>query len=279
VLHPVPFPPIPEDTALAAKKLFGKGNVYIRLGEHINELVSQLHPMAVDIYSKKYAQSNILYTMLVAFQYAEEFTDRQMLDALRNRVDLKYALHLPINFPSLHPDVLCECRKRLRKDPASRETFQTLLDGLTEFGLLKSTQERPSMAIHVINEVCTSNRLEMVVEAMLQALESVATADPEWLRQVSQPHWYVRYRRPARIAFWPSSMEKWKTQTMEIAADIQYFIQQIDRSDLPTTAFPEETQLLRQVWDEQFVQGIDDASRAPVMLWRPTECASCGQEI
>jgi hypothetical protein len=277
-LHPIQFPPIPEATVVAANSLFGKGNVYIRLGEHINELLFLLCPVNSEIPSQRSVQADLLHAMLVAFQFAEELTDRQMLEALRNRVDLKYALHLPMNYPNPRPMVLCECRQQLRTDPARRQNFQILLNGLTEFGLLKSSRERPSTALEVIDEVCTSNRLETVLEAMLHALEVMAAANVEWLRRIAKPHWYIRYSRPARLAFWPGSTEKWETMTMEIGADIQYLLEQIDRSDLPTIAFLQAAQLLKRVWEEQFEVRTDDAANTCVVHWRPTLCASCTQD-
>jgi hypothetical protein len=278
LLQPIPFPPIPEDTAAAAKTLFGKGNVYVRLGEHIDDLLSPLRLVESEVLPQRFAQTNLLHAMLVAFQYAEELTDRQMLEALRKRVDLKYALHLPLNIPGLHPNVLCQCRNHLRTDLASRQHFQILLDGLATFGLLKANRERPVLALEVVDEVCAGNRLELALDTMLHALETLAATNVEWLRRVAKPHWYVRYSRSARIAFWPGSTEKWKTMTMEIGADIHYLLGQIDQSDLPTIAFLQEAQLLRRVWEEQFEVYTDEATNTLVVHWRPTLCASCTQD-
>jgi hypothetical protein len=275
LFHPFPFPPVPGDTALAAKTMFGEGNAYMRLGEHINELFPLLSSMIHEIAGEKPRPTNILPSMLVAFQFAEELTDRQMLDALRNRVDLKYALHLPMNYPALPPDVLCECRKQLRFDPARREAFQILLDGIARFGLLQSDRERPSSALEVIDEVCASNRLDIVVEAMLQALESMAIANTEWLRHVARPHWYVRYNRRSKIHLWPNNRETWEAGVLAIGADIRYLLAEIDKSKLSILTSLPEVQLLKQAWQEQFDEGVNGESHTPKIHWRLTLCASC----
>jgi hypothetical protein len=278
LFHPFPFPPVPGDTARAAIGLFGKGNAYIRLGEHINELLSPLDPMMREIAGEKSAQTNILYITLVAFQFAEEFTDRQMLDALRRRVDLKYALHLPMNYPVLPSTVLCECRKQLRADPASRYAFQILLDGIAGFGLLQSDHAKPSSALEVIDEVCTGNRLDIVAEAMLQALESLASTNAEWLRQVARPHWYMRYSRRTQLHLWPNDIEKWEAEVLAIGTDIQYLLAEIGKSQLPDLTSLQDVQLLRQVWEEQFDEYINGESRTPKMCWRLTRCVSCTRD-
>jgi hypothetical protein len=277
-LYPFPFPPIPEDTARAVEILFGKGNVYIRLGEHINEILSQLCPEISETPGKSSAETNIWYAMIVAFQFAEEFTDRQMLEALRNRVDMKYALHLPVNYPGLDPKVLCEYRKQVSTDPTSRQIFQNLLNGLAEFGLLKANREQSLLAHRVIDEVCTSNRLDMVVEAMHQALESLTATDAEWLRHAARPHWYVRYNRRTTGHLWPNDDGKWEAGVLAIGADICYLLAEIDKSQLPALTSLREVQLLRQVWEEQFNEYINGESLAKKMHWRPIRCASCTKD-
>jgi Transposase domain (DUF772) len=277
-LYPVPFPPIPEDTARAVEILFGKGNVYIRLGEHINEILSQLGAEMSEVPGKSSAETNLWYAMIVAFQFAEELTDRQILEALRNRVDLKYALHLPMNYPGLDPKVLCQYRKQVFTDPASRQVFQILLDSFTEFGLLKSNREQPLVASQVIDEVCASNRLEIVMEAMHRALESLTATNAEWLRLAARPHWYVRYSRQTTMRLWPNNKEKWEAVALTIGADIQYLLEEIDKSQLPVLTSLREVQLLRQVLEEQFDEYLNGESDTLKMRWRLTRCVSCTKD-
>jgi len=272
------FPKIPEDTARAASTLFGKGNIYLRLGEHIDELLFELIPLEMEIQGQRSTQANAMYAMLTAFQFGEELTDHQVVEAIRRRVDLKYALHLPMNYPSFDPGALCEFRKGLMADPSRQQSFQGLLDRLAEFGLLKKTQERPLSAQQVLDEVCTGNRLEMVVEAMFQALEALAATNSEWLRQVTLPHWYQRYSRRTQMHFWPNTKGLWKELVLEIGRDIQYLLGEIDKSQLPALTSRREVQALRQAWEEQFDETINDVSLANEVHWRPTLCASCRKE-
>jgi transposase len=257
LLRPFPLPPVPRDTARSAKTMFGEGNAYIRLGKHINELFPPTGQLIHETPCEKPAWINIL-PILVVLQFAEELTDRQMLEALRTRVDLKYALHLPMNYPAPPPNVLCECRQQLRADSARRQAFQILLDGIAGFGLLRSDRQRPSSALEVIDEVCTSNRLDMVAEAMLQALEGMATTNAEWLRQIARPHWYMRYSRHTNMHLWPNNREKWEAGVLAVGVDIHYLLAEIEKSKLPTLTSISEVQRLRQVWEEQFIADVNN---------------------
>jgi hypothetical protein len=225
------------------------------------------------------AQTNLLNSLITVFQYMEQLTDYQILDAVCNRVDLKYALHLPLIYSSFNPNALCEFRMQLSQDPGQRQAFQMLLDQLVAFGFLYEAEECRVSAMQVVNALCTGNRFEAVVEAMFLALEVIAATDSDWLRKTAKPYWYVRYSRRSRLACWPGLAEKWQSVTGVIAADIQYLLSQIEQSDLPAVASMPEVQALKRVWVEQFTLGEGDDFQQHRVVWRQTCCASCQREI
>jgi transposase len=51
--------------------------------------------------------------LITVMQFLEELPDRQAADAVRGRIDLKYALGLDLTDPGFDATVLCEFRKRL----------------------------------------------------------------------------------------------------------------------------------------------------------------------
>lgn len=271
--HPVVFPSIPEDTARAAASLFGKGNIYLELGEHINGFLSELVPFDVEVHGRRSPEANALYAVMTILQFGEELTDSRIAEAVRRRADLRYALHLPMSYLRLEPGTLCEFRRGVRADPPSQQTFQGLLDRLAELCLLKSAGELPVSTSLVLDTVCTGNRFEMVVEAMLQALETLAATDSEWLRQVTLPHWYERYSRRAALHFWPGATGK--PLAPQIGADIRYLLGQIDESLPMAVTSRSEIEALRHVWEEQFEPRTEDTLRTREVRWRPTKCASC----
>jgi transposase len=275
---PVRLPPIPADTARAASSLFGKGNIYIRVGEHLDELFDELPPLEMEIHGRSSPQANARYALMTAFQFAEQLTDRQMAEAVRNRVDLKYALHLPMSYPSFDPVVLCMFRKHLITDITSSQAVGLLLARLAELGLLKSMGEQSWDLESVLTGICTGSRLEIIIEAIYQALEALTVANYEWLRQVALPHWYTRYSRQTTMPFWPFSEEKLKASALEIAADIRYLLGEIDKSQQPGLVSLREIQYLRQVWADQFVQCPEGETHSGEVQLRPA-CTIHGANI
>lgn len=275
--HPIAYSPIPEDTRRAAIAQYGTGNIYLRLGDHYNELLVDLIPLEFNPFShqKRSLETYILNHFLTVFQYMEEMTNAQVVEAVRKRVDLKYALHLPLNFPSFDPNLLCEFRRQQFTDPCSAEVFQRLLERLVGFGLLKPAGEQPLTAQQVLTSVCTVHRFDEVVEAMHQALETLAFTDPEWLRRTALPYWYDRYNRSARLSSMPFSENRWNARVLQIGADIQYLLGEIEKADNPRLKHLGEIQGLRQIWTEQFritSAGIYTNQR---IEWMLTRCASC----
>lgn len=279
--YTIPYPPVPADTAHAAMSLFGKGNVFLRLGDALSSLLCDLVPieMKPNARDNQTAQTKIQLSLLTIFQFAEELTNQQMVEALRNRVELKYALHLPMNTPKLDPDALCEFRRNLFENPAYQQIFQTLLDRTAEFGLFKNIQEQPILTIPVLVAVCTATRIEEVVDAMNQALETLAATNPEWLRRIALPYWYDRYSRRIRLPSFQNPEEKWNLKVFEIAADIQYLLEQIEQADNPALASLREVKGLSRVWEEQFISCPNATTQTPDVQWRFTQCASCIKEI
>ena len=271
------FPPIPQDTATAAGALFGTGNIYLRLGEHVNAIVSTLPQTGLDSTDKKSRATRCMYAMLTAFQFAEELPDRQAVEAFRNRVDLKYALHLPLNYPSFTPQALCETRRLFLTNPPSQEMFQALLDRLAAFGLLKESEAHPVETNRVLEAICTGSRLENIVEAMYQVLEALAAANPDWLRQVTLPLWYERYSRRTRIMCWPNSHGYWKAIALNIGMDMHYLLGKVQQSGLSAISELEEVQNLGRILEEHFIFSMDKPNYANRVQWRPACCASCSR--
>jgi hypothetical protein len=268
------YPVLPDDTRQAASSLYGKGNIYIRIGDHLDELLDRLIPLDMEPGSimNSSLETTIQCAMLTIFQFVEELSNKQIVEAVRTRVDAKYALHLPMNSPSLDPHDLCEFRKHLFADPASQQILQDLLDRLVQFGLLKPVHDRPVDVDQLLITVCTLNRLDEIVEAIYQGLEALAVTDPEWLRQITLPHWYERYTPKRRLPVIQFSDDTWKTRSLRMAADIQYLLGEIDKSHNPDlTALP-EIQEIRRIWDEQFMASAEGTGHR---IWMLTRCASC----
>ena len=120
--------------------------------------------------------------LVTLFQFAEGLTDRQAADAVRARIDWKYALRLPLEDTGFDSTVLVEFRARLLAGDAERRLFDTLLDCLKTHGFVKARGRQRTDSTHVLAAVRTLNRLELVGETVLFALNRLTVVAPDWLR-------------------------------------------------------------------------------------------------
>jgi transposase len=95
-LHPELIPPVPEVTARVAKTAFPSGNRYMRLRDELvvfynDEEFAELYP---DRGQSAIAPWRLV--MILIMQFLENLSDRQTADAVRGRIDWKYALSLEL---------------------------------------------------------------------------------------------------------------------------------------------------------------------------------------
>ena len=95
-LHPQPIPPVPEQTVRVAKAAFPKGNIYLQIRDTLGSIY--VDEDFADLFSVKGqpAQSPWRLALICVMQYMENLSDRQAADAVRGRIDWKYALSLPL---------------------------------------------------------------------------------------------------------------------------------------------------------------------------------------
>src|SRR5512140_3732571 len=118
--EPATFPPIPADIKRAARAVFSSSNFYIRVGEQVAAIFSEpgLEHIAETSASLKAAPHFL--PLVTFFQFVEGLTDAQAADAVRSRMDWKFALHLPLHLPIFSPEILCEFRRRVVTGPENR---------------------------------------------------------------------------------------------------------------------------------------------------------------
>lgn len=269
------IPPIPEETYLAAIALYGRGNIYLKMGDQLEQLLSGLQPSPGNLVKGKTAfEVEIQPALLTIIQYNEELTNVQMLEAVRSRFDLKYALHLPLSSPGTALSTLCEFHQALFTDPTRQRFMQNLLDRAVDLGLLSSQGERLE-ARQVLATICAVSQLAEVTKAMHQALEALAVVDPEWLRKITRPYWYDRYKRCSRLATTSFNDTRWHEQTQEILGDMQYLLQAIEQRNSQQLAALPEIQHITRILQEQILTCIDETDPTLSHERMVTECNLC----
>jgi Transposase domain (DUF772) len=126
-------------------------------------------------------------------QVAEGLADRQAANAVRGRIDWKYALGLALTDPGFAASVLREFRTRLLAGQAEATLCERLLRRFREAGLRKARGQQRTDSTHVLAAIQPLHRLECGGETMRQALHVLAVVAPDWLRGHVPAAWCDRY--------------------------------------------------------------------------------------
>jgi hypothetical protein len=133
-LKPEPLPPVPEPTARLAHIVCPKGNLCLWIGEERSavfrdELVASCFPRR-----GQPAEAPWRRALITVLPFVEGLADRQAAQAVRTRIDWKYALRLELEDLGCAFSVLCEFRAR--RVPGNEEALlgEARLRSATERG-------------------------------------------------------------------------------------------------------------------------------------------------
>ena len=141
---------LPEQTSRVARAAFPRGNPYLRMHDLLGPIFT--NPEFADLYPKEGqpAEDPARLALVTIFQFVEGLSDRQAADAVRSRIDWKYALCLPLEDAGFDASVLSEFRARLIAGGAERRLFERLLERLKEHQLLKPRGRQRTDSTHVL---------------------------------------------------------------------------------------------------------------------------------
>ena len=157
--------------------------------------------------------------LVTIFQMAEDLTGRKAAEAVRTRIDWKYALGLDLPDPGFDDSILSEFRARVADGGLDQMVLGTLLERLAASGLVAAGGKIRTDSTHVIAAVRDLNRLELAGESVRACLEALAVAAPGWLASHLDESWGKRYA--ARIDTWrmPASATKKKELALAYGRD------------------------------------------------------------
>ncbi|HEV2124946.1 MAG TPA: transposase, partial [Chloroflexota bacterium] len=191
--------------------------------------------------------------LVTVMQFLENLSDRQAADAVRARIDWKYALGLELTDPGFDASVLSEFRTRLVAGGAEAQLFETLLARCRSRGLLKAGGRQRTDSTHVLAKVRALNRLEVVGETLRHALNALAVAAPDWLRPRLAPEWAERYGPRVDDYRLPSGQQERIALAETIGRDGMRLLTAVYAPVAPTwlREIP-AIETLRQVWVQQY---------------------------
>jgi transposase len=244
---------VPEETARVARKAFPKGNVYMKMRDELGVLYKDSDFAPLFSSQGRPAEAPGHLNLVLIIQYAEGLTDRQVAEAVRGRIDLKYALGMELTDPGFDASILSEYRNRLIAGGMESKLLDDMLEQFQTRGWLKARGQQRTDSTHVLAATRKLNRLECVGETLRCALEDLARVAPDWLREQVTPDWFDLYG--PRFEQYRLPKEKAKRQALaeRIGADGYHLLSAIYTDDAP--AWLEElpaVQILRQVWVQQY---------------------------
>ena len=259
-LHPTAIAPVPELTAAVARAAFPRGNRYIAMRDTLGTLFTDQD--FVDLFSSRGqpAYPPWRLALVTVLQFAEGISDRQAADAVRARLDWKYALGLELTDPGFDFSLLSEFRTRLREGEAEDRLFTKLLTALQERGFLKARGQQRTDSTHVLAAIRTLNRLECIGETMRAALNDVAAAAPIWLREQLDPRWAERYQQRVQEYRLPKSKADRVRHAEVIGTDGFALLAAVYAPAAPPAlrTLP-AVEVLRRVWIQQFAAPSEPA--------------------
>jgi len=244
---------VPVMTAQVARAAFPKGCLAIRIRDGLGELFEDEQFAGLFAARGRPAVSPARLALVSVLQFAEGLSDRQAADAVRGRIDWKYALGLELTDTGFDASVLSEFRARLLTDGQAERLLHRMLERLRAQGLLVRGGRQRTDATCVVAAVRDLNRLELVTETLRAALEALTAAAPEWLLAMIPDDWYQRYGQRASDYRLPQADAARAALAVTVGADGFALLEAVHTGASPVwlRQVP-SVQTLRAVWIQQY---------------------------
>ena len=265
-LRPAPVPPVPDETARVARAAFPGGNLYLRMRDEWDTIFDDAQFGSLFPCRGRPAEAPWRLALVTIFQFAEGLSDRQAADAVRGRIDWKYALSLELTDRGFDHTVLSEFRTRLLGSGAETLPLDLLVTRCRDLGLVKARGRQRTDSTHVLAAVRALNRLELVRETLRHALDVLAVAAPDWLHERAEAEWVARYGRRWDEERLPKGRDAQRGRAERIGADGIALLTAIDADGAPPRLREvPAVETLRRVWVQNYWQ--DEAGAR----WRTSE--------
>ncbi len=247
--------PIPEETSRVAHAAFPKGHQYMQMRDELGSIYTD--EMFADLYPRD-GQPAIRpwrLALITMMQFAENLTDRQAADAVRDRIAWKYALGLELEDAGFDFSVLSEFRQRLLAHEAGQRLLDEMLNLCRDKGWLKERGKQRTDSTHVVAAVHKLNQLELVHETLRYALNEVARVAPAWLKAQITAGWFDHYSERTSSYLLPKEDDKRQTWAERVGRDGIFLLERVYSADqLSWLSDLPAIEMLRQVWLQNYYQ-------------------------
>jgi len=164
----------------------------VRLREELGTVFDAERFPAVDSIAGQPALHRWQRALVSVMQFMEHLSDRQAAQAVRARIDWKYARGLELTDEGLDDAVRRAFRTRLVRGSREQRLVDTWLKRCQARGWLKARGRQRTDSTSILGAVKALHQLELVGETLRHALNVLATVAPEWLKAQVQPEWFAR---------------------------------------------------------------------------------------
>ena len=249
----LPIPPVPEETARIVRACFPRGPLVVQLRDALGTLYGD--DDFADLFPARGqpAEAPWRLALVTVLQFVEGLPDRQAADAVRSRLDWKYALSLELSDRGFDHTILSEFRRRLVAGGAEERLLDLVVEQARARGWIKTRGKQRTDSTPVLAAVRALTRLEGVGETLRHALNVLAEVAPDWLRARAQPDWVERYAHRVEEYRLPSGKAARADYANQVGADGRRLLDALDEPATPTwlRELP-AVQTLRRVWAQQY---------------------------
>lgn len=252
-MYPQEIGPIPAETMRVAHAAYPKGSLAMRLRDEFGGIYQDEQFGALFPVRGQPAETPWRLAIVLVLQYVEGLTDQQAAEAVRGRIDWKYALGLDLADPGFDASVLAEFRERLVAGQAETLLLEVLLERCKQRGWLKVGGKQRTDSTHVLARVRSLSNLECVGETLRAVLDDVTLLAPDWLASQISPAWLERYSHRVENYRLPKAASQRTALAEQIGADGVHLLAALEGADAPAGLKElESVQVLRQVWQQYY---------------------------
>ena len=256
-LKPSVIEPVPEETARIARAAFPKGNIYLSMRNELG--IAFCDADFADLFPRRGQPAFAPWrlALITVMQFLENLSDRQAAEAVRSRIDWKYALGLELTDSGFDHSVLSGFRERLLAGGKQTLLLDRMLELFREKKLLKTRGKQRTDSTHVLAAIRVMNRLELVIETLRAALNELATVAPEWLTKVSTPDWFERYRTRAEQSRLPTGNKAREAMAAQVGKDGFLLLRLLSEKQADLLKL-KQVETLKKVWQQHYTRNEDE---------------------
>src|SRR5207247_9199532 len=168
--------PVPEETARLAHIVCPAENLCLLMRDELGEVFQD--ELFASLFPRRGqpAEAPWRLAMVTVLQFAEGVTDRQGGNAVRTRIDVKYALSVELEDLGFDLSVLSEFRARVLAGGAEHRLCEALLTHARTRGWLKARGRQRTDSTHVLAAIQSVRPLGGVARSVRQTVTVLATA-------------------------------------------------------------------------------------------------------